>query len=361
MPGTSANDEAGCFLRSNTAEGCVTHLLSLRPADAGWRCVLLKSGHGGAAAALLEALCQLALQTDSPAESFWDAPGRERRCAVRLPARKLCVLDAEVPYALEAKLPGGGEEVLSLDDCRDNALLRAQCKELTRLHAAWLRELTRAARFIKAARAIKRDMAFVASESLDLAKVERFASRFALRHFLPPNGRIGHETRRFLTTITGQGLLLRRSSLEAAYADTVVLEDEYGATAPALWNLVRGYALGNGLNVISCPCSLFPAETPEHLLIPALKLCCVTSNRRHPIHFENARHMQASRFLQKEALRAHRGRLRFCQRTMRELLAEAYAAQAAAAQVKAGMDQIYAQALRPGAVERLAAKLYEWQ
>jgi len=347
-----------CFLRTNTAEGCVTHLPGLCPQEEGWRVILLKSGHGGAADALLSALSGLAEAEGRPAQSFWDAPGRERRCALRLPEQKLCILEAEAPYSIEAGLPGAGEELLSLDSCRDNAILRARREDLRTLASSWQRELLRVSRFLRAARAMKKDMAFVAGETLDIPKIERCASRFAARRFPPPSGHIGRESRRFLTAVTGQGLLLRRSGLEAAYTETVVLEDDAGVAAPLLWNLLRAYAMGNGLDVISCPCPLSPRGEPEHLLVPALGLCCVTANRRHPIDFEGAQHMQAARFFRKEALQEHRCRLRFCRRTMRELLGEAYQAQAAADRLRAQIDEIYAGALLPGAAEAAAAALW---
>ena len=66
---------------------------------------------------------------------------------------------------------------------------------------------------------------------------------------------------------------------------------------------------------------------------------------------------QAARFFQKEALAEHRCRLRFCRRTMRELLGEAYQAQAAAEQAKTALDAAYAEALLPGAVEKLAGEI----
>ena len=348
-----------CFLRSNTAQGCVSHLLALCPPEEDWRVILLKSGHGGAADALMAHLEGLAQADGQAAETFWDALGRERHCALRLPEARLCVLEAESPFSLEAKLPGAGEELFSLDSCRDNAPLRARREELRALHSAWQRELRRAARFLQAAGAMKKDMAFVASETLDIPKIERFASRFATRHFPPPNGHVGRESRRFLTAVTGQGLLLRRSGLEAVFTETVVLDDETGAAAPLLWDLLRAYAVGNGLDVTVCPCPLRPHGEPEHLLIPALGLCCVTANRRHPIGFEGARRMQAARFLRKEALQEHRCRLRFCQRTMRELLSEAYQAQAAADRLRAQLDAIYAQALLPGALRQAAAALWK--
>jgi len=351
-----------CFFRTNTSEGGISRLPELgRTEEIGGqgdalRVIYIKSGYGGAASRLMGEAAQLALDRGDAPHVHWDAPGKERRCAVVFPQHNLCLMDAEYPYCLETKLPGAGEELLSLDSCRDNGALREQREELQRLQNSWRQELLRAGRFLRAARAMKKDMRFSAAEAMDLPKLERYASRFAARRFSVPNGRVGKESRRFLTAVTGQGLLLRRSGLEQEYPNAVIMEDEYGA-APVLWNLLRGYALGNGIDVISCPCVLFPHGEPEHLLLPGLGLACFTANRRHPIEINGAARMQAGRFFDKEALKERQCRMRFCRRTMRELLAEAYQAQAAADEARAALDVIYESAEVPGKVEEAARGL----
>lgn len=351
-----ARAEHCCFLRTNTAQGSVTQLAELSARD-DLRTLYIKGGHGGAAAALLAALADYAAKTEATAESFWDAPGRERRCAVLLLEHNLAVIDAETPWPLEPKLPGAGEELLSLESCFDNNLLREQRDDLLQLNTQWLHQLARVAQFLRSARAIKRDMTHVAGETLDSNKIERFASRFAQKHFDSPSGKVGLEHRRFLTAVTGKGLLLRSSVLAECCGQAIILDDENGIAAPLLWQLVRSYALGNGVDCISCPCLLDPSDHPEHLIFPQLELACITSNLRHPIKLENAQHISATRFIEKSALQAHKNRLRFCRRAMRELLAEAYEAQAAADAFRAKIDAIYAAALIPGAVEELAKTL----
>ncbi len=346
------------FLRSNSAGGCVSFLRDL----SGGRVVLLRSGHGGAAAALLRQLAKRAETSGQKPQLVFEDGGRDRPCALCLPdggKGAVCFLEAETPYILEARLCGGGEEMFSLDACRDNALLRQRREELAQASANWQRELQHAARFLRAAAAMKRNMAVVAAETLDIVKIKQFASRLAARRLPPPNGHVGRENRRFLTGLTGQGLLMRASSLASQFPESVVLEDDTGVAAPLLWDLLRAYALGNGQDVISCPCLLAPEAPPEHLLFPELGLACYTANRRHPIAPEGAQRVLAGRFYARESLQAHRCRLRFCRRALGDLLKEAYQAQTAAEEAKAAMDDIYAAALLPGAIEHSAEQLLE--
>lgn len=352
------------FLRSNSAGGCVSYLREL----SGQRVVLLRSGYGGAAAALLRQLAKRAEAEGRCPRLLYDGGGRENPCALCIHNADgrseggtadcvTCYVEAEAPYILDARLPGSGEELFSLDACRDNALLRARHEELRQAADAWQRELQRAGRFLRAAAAMKRNMAFVAAETLDPLKIKQFAGKLAARRLPGPNGHVGRESRRFLTNLTGQGLLLRGSCLAGQFPEAVVLEDDMGVAAPLLWDLMRAYALGNGQDVVGCRCLLAPEAPPEHLLFPGIGLACFTANRRHPIAPEGAQRVLAGRFYSREALQAHRNRLRFCRRAMADLLKEAYEAQAAAEEAKAVLDAIYAGALLPGAIERCAKTL----
>ena len=80
------------------------------------------------------------------------------------------------------------------------------------------------------------------------------------------------------------------SNTIAKLADTiVVLDDEYGAASRTLLYALREEALQKGHNIVTCYCSMSPYEKIEHLFIPALRLCFVTSNSYHPIQFSGQR------------------------------------------------------------------------
>jgi hypothetical protein len=351
--------EQNLFLRSNTAEGCMTFAADLyAPRTAGFRAVLLKSVAGGTATAFMKTLVEKAAAAELTSTVFWEAPGKEKLAAVIFPQPKLVVLDADAPYALEPKLSGAIETVLSFDVCRDAKKLAAVTGTLEELSADATRERERITRFLRASRAMKRDVRFVSEESVDRTKIERYASRFAAKNFPKPVGRVGKESKRFLSSLSGQGLLLRRSGITQTCGKVIIFEDDFGVTAPILLDLIRGYALGNGLDVVSCPCLLDPKNGPEHLIVPAADVACITANKRHPIDVENAEHILAARFMEKDLLRTHRSRLNFCRRTMREMLAEAYAGKDALDKSNAAIDRIYRDCTNFKTVKSLAESVY---
>ncbi|MDR1734409.1 MAG: hypothetical protein LBR73_05980 [Oscillospiraceae bacterium] len=349
--------EQSLFIRQNTGEGHISYLPELYQGE-DRKAIFVKSGHGLAATVFLRTLSEKLKAGDEPVQIYYDAPGKERICGLWIPGKKTAVLQADPPYAAEAKLPVAAEHTFALDTCFDREQLQNRREELESLHTALTAGQNRVTRFLRAGRAMKRDVRFVAEDTLDRAKVERYASKFASKRLGGPSGKIGREYHAFLTAITGQGLLLRRSSITAACTDIVILDDEYGTTAPLLWNQIRAYALGNGLDVISCPCPLAPKEGPEHLIIPEASVACITANKRHPIEIEGAEKVLSSRFFDKDAMREHRCRINFCRRTMRELLSEAYTAQETADAARKAIDDIYQEALDETAAEALAENAF---
>ncbi|MDR1464316.1 MAG: hypothetical protein LBJ11_03325 [Oscillospiraceae bacterium] len=332
------------FIRTATAQGIASELPTLYHPQEGWRAWLCRGGLGGGTEAFLRRMADLAQTAGRRVECFPDARGGDSLCAVRLPDEKFCFLDADGPGAWDLRCPGACEETVALNVFWHKPILQERRGEILRLMADLHREQARCVRFLKAARAIKRDMAFVAAGCTDAGKVERYAARFAARHFPAPSGRVGLESRRFLTAVTGQGLLLRRAAVLDICPTVFLFEDDCGAAVPGILSILRAYALGNGLDVFQCPCLLDPDGPPEHLLLPQLGLALLSVNRRHPIDLEGAQRVLSSRFLEKEDLRAHRCRLSFCRRTLHELLEEAYEAAAAAERTRASLDEIYAAA-----------------
>lgn len=98
-----------------------------------------------------------------------------------------------------------------------------------------------------------------------------------------------------------------------------VIEDENAACSSALLSLLRGYALSGGHDIIASPCPLDPSGEPEHLLIPALSLGFVTSNRLHEAELDGAVKINCARFTDRAALRRRLPRLNFTKEGLRRV------------------------------------------
>ena len=88
-----------------------------------------------------------------------------------------------------------------------------------------------------------------------------------------------------------------------------------------------------------------PYEKIEHLFIPALRLCFVTSNSYHPIQFSGQRTIHCTRFCNKEGLKLRRKRLHFNKRAVDELFAQASSIQKEAKECHDALEQYYIDAV----------------
>lgn len=79
-----------------------------------------------------------------------------------------------------------------------------------------------------------------------------------------------------------------------------------GVSAPLLLGELRQLALAAGLDVISCPCPLFPFGRIEHLFLPELDLGFMMFNRFHSVTLTPERTIHARRFTDLEMIRSRK-------------------------------------------------------
>ena len=327
---------------------------ALPPLESG-TAVLLKGGPGCGKSTLLKRAAQALERRGETVHRIHCAADPDSLDGVLCPGRGLAILDATPPHALEARLPAAFEQVLSLDAALDSAALRPARAHLAQLCSQYDLLTERATRYIAAAGSLALDSLRTAACCTDTAKAARFAGAL-VRRYLPPQDAPGEEQRRLLSAVTPAGLTVYAETV-ARLADTVItLDDPWGAAGQALLAALRSEALARGHQVITCPDPLAP-DAIDHLLFPTLGLAFVTDSPRCPMAFTGQRTIHAARFTNPEGLRLRRARLRFNQKAGRELLAQAGALLAEADAVHRQMEAIYADALDPAALDRIAGRL----
>ena len=233
---------------------------------------------------------------------------------------------------------------MSLYRAVDRHKLQAHRSEIISLFRQNTALVERATRYITAAGSLLQDSMRVALSCTDTAKGRAFAGTLS-RRYISSSGEAPHEEIRLLSALTLQGMIFYSNTI-AKLADTiVVLDDEYGAASRTLLYALREEALQKGHNIVTCYCSMSPYEKIEHLFIPALRLCFVTSNSYHPIQFSGQRTIHCTRFCNKEGLKLRRKRLHFNKRAVDELFAQASSIQKEAKECHDALEQYYIDAV----------------
>ncbi len=233
---------------------------------------------------------------------------------------------------------------MSLYRAVDRHKLQAHRSEIISLFRQNTALVERATRYITAAGSLLQDSMRVALSCTDTAKARAFAGTLfpPLHFFLRRDSARRNQT---VSALTLQGIIFYSNTI-AKLADTiVVLDDEYGAASRTLLYALREEALQKGHNIVTCYCSMSPYEKIEHLFIPALRLCFVTSNSYHPIQFSGQRTIHCTRFCNKEGLKLRRKRLHFNKRAVDELFAQASSIQKEAKECHDALEQYYIDAV----------------
>ena len=337
--------ETDFYLGSNTPDGFYSLYDEVYDHQDGWRMFIIKGGPGTGKSRMMKQIAAKCDENNLPFEKIWCAADPQSLDSLIFEDVKVCVSDGNPPHTLEPRFPGAVETIVNLGEFWDAERLYAAREEIVRLTMENTSMHRRCVRFLEAAQSLKIDVCRIAFKYTDEDKVERYASRFAARKFGAPKGKIGAEKRRMLGAFTPDGIDFKKETVEALCDDITVIEDDFGFASHLLTGIVRGYALGNGLDVISCICPMNTCGTPEHLLIPEIGVALITSNSRHPLDFKGASKIRASRFTDNAVMREHKSRISFSRRTVGELIDEAVVSLANAVKIHNELERHYIDAM----------------
>ena len=297
------------FLGTNTATGYRSTAATLYEPTDGWRVYLLKSGPGTGKSSFLKQVYDRAVKEGETAEVFFCSGDPRSLDGVRLPERRVCVLDATDPHAIEPLYWGGCEQVIPLcvgvDERRlydERIPLREAIDASRAAHARCRRLLSGAAAFaVETARTVT-----VNKEKL-AAQVQRLTQQET------EHGN-GQEHTRMLTAFTPEGLSTWWETVQALCPRIFVIVDEEGAVAPLFFKELNRQTAGR--EKIVSPSPLFP-DAIDQLLFPAAGVAFVTANNYHSVEFPVYRRIHATRFYNGTTAQ---NASQFRRKTIRELL-----------------------------------------
>lgn len=183
------------------------------------------------------------------------------------------------------------------------------------------KKIERCRRFLTAAEGIKTDATRLDSKSLDAAKIFSYSARLWKKNGGKMQGRVGTETKRFVSCMTPDGTELNLKAFDGCER-LAVIADKTGAAANVIVDRIRRYALSSGYDVISCVCSL-DRRTTEHIIIPELGFGVFSSEHYHRIANKKVRKTFAQRF-HTGSSELVKNRLNFSIKAYRSLMNEAF-------------------------------------
>lgn len=347
------------FLGANSAQGFVSRFDQLGDPRDGWRLTILKGGPGTGKSTLMKNVASKLSDRCQVVEEIHCSSDVDSLDAVLFPEYRLSIADGTAPHTLDPKYPGACETIANLSDCWNESKLfdsrdaiMASVNRCSDLHRS-------SSGYLYAAGSLLTEVQLMARAATDEEKVRRLARSIAAREFPKSSGKEGRERIRFLSGITNKGLVVFEDTARALASRIHLLEDPWGVSAPLLLGELRQLALTAGLDVISCPCPLFPFGRIEHLFLPELDLGFMMFNRFHSVTLTPERTIHARRFTDLEIIQSRKRRIAFLQRAAWNMVEQSCTLLAQAKEEHDRLEKYYVNAMDWTAQQSLTEQVTE--
>lgn len=222
----------------------------------------------------------------------------------------------------EPKQVGTVDTYLNLGMFINREGLLEKRRAITELTAANKACFVVAARWIRSARSMS-DLAFEkVTDNGILSRISSRAKALCSREIPSVKRAQQAPVKRFLSSITPAGHIVRFDTVTESFSRVVALDDNFGLASYMLAPIVR-HAAANGYKTYACYSPLHPDTKIEHVLIPELGLAFVTNSRALPYPEAASRHIRLDALIPKETLKNHRVHLRFLAKTQSACITEA--------------------------------------
>lgn len=347
------------FLGANLKEGFVSYFDTLHNIEKGHFTYIIKGGPGTGKSGLMKKIAKHFEDKDLKVIYVPCSSDPHSLDGVIIPSLGVSVADGTAPHVLDPVYPGCRDEIVNVGGFWDGNMLVKNEEEIISASKENKALLKKAARFISAAAEMQKDTFHCAFETVDSAKLGRFATRFSARNLPTVSHQTGQEYRCLISGITPVGRVMFKDTVTELADDIIAIEDEFGTASRMILESVKASAMLAGYDVIACYCPLHPKTKVEHLIIPRLRLAITTSNAAHRAEFEEIKRIHASRFYNKKLLEQKRERIAFNRKATAELVSEASDILAEAKSAHDKLEKPYIEAMDFDAVNQAGDKLIE--
>lgn len=350
------------FLGSSGKNGFFSCFSQLTPKIDGQYTYIIKGGPGTGKSSLMKKIAEELEKKDINCERIYCSSDPNSLDGVIFPSLRVSICDGTAPHTLDPDYPGATGEIVNLGDCWDKAKLfenKEKIIELTDKNKACHQ---RSRRFIESAFSIFGDGEKICRDCLDEARLMRYASRVANRHFKKPSGKVGLEKIRMLDAITPKGYYFLADTVGELCDQTIVFEDDFGVASTKLISELRSYALAAGFSVISSP-SITNEKEIRHIIIKELSLGFFTADKLCELGLEPTKSVSLRRFYSLDGISGHKARLAFSRKAAKELLEEAVCALKIAKNIHDDLESYYIEAMDFEKIAAVGDSLIEriWQ
>lgn len=319
---------------------------------------LLKSGPGCGKSSMMKEIAASALEKGQLVELIHCSSDPDSLDGAILWDKKIALLDATPPHAVEPSAPGVAQEVVNLYQTIDKGKARSNKDNILKQNKSYKSFHKQAASSLANASNLVKNNFYIASSFYDNNKISKFGTDLAKKLItVKDDSSTGHKHLRFLSAVTPRGIITYDNSIQALADQIYVIEDEYGVCSNSVLEIICNYALNAGNDVFCCGSPLMPGEKIENIIIPEQSLAFVTSNSWHEMNFPKQNVIHFQDFINKKIYNQLQGQLDFNQGIAQKMVDQAIKFQQQAMSGHDKLEEYYNPAVNFDEVNKIREKL----
>lgn len=346
------------FLGANTPQGFHSLYGHLLPSEQAKAIYILKGGAGCGKSTLMRQICAEAQARGYETQQILCAGDPDSLDGLYIPDLEIAIADGTAPHIMEPNYAGLKEKYVNLGDCYNSEGLQSVSQELIACTKEYKEACTHTAPCLSAAGELGETISSILSTPKLSERLHKRASGILNREIKNKHVKdSGKVTQRFLSANTCHGRIALFHTATNACEKVYHLWDSYGIAHGLLLPLLTG-ATNRGYHVIACPNPMNP-KALEHLIIPELSLCFLSSSPSLLLEGEHYRKIRLETMLDGGLLKQNRSRLRIYRKMYHSLLEEVVKVLAENKKIHDKLEAIYQPFVDFEKVSLISARLGE--
>lgn len=313
---------------------------------------IIKGGPGTGKSSLMKKLAEAF--PDEEKEIYHCSSDAASLDAVVFSRLKVIFMDGTAPHTFDPVYPGATAKIINLGEYWDSGKLFSAKDKIIAVTDENAQYHSRCRRFVTAVSSLNSDSFSIAMSSLNLEKLDGFASRLSKKLFPKKDPAAkGHISYKQISALTQDGY----STLIPDGYDIYLLKDPYCAGSDYFLRNISDKLTDKGYDIIVSEFYMLQNSSFEHILIPKLNLAFITASDFNGLSDICGTPVNFGRFYVKSSIVSRKQRLSFNKRASAELKNEACSALKKAKEIHDEIESYYIDAVDFDEINRLSYKL----
>lgn len=323
------------FAAANTENGFFSLFDEIFSPEKLRRIYILKGGPGTGKSTLMRGIGFTAQANGYETEYYYCSSDTGSLDGVLIPSLGVAVIDGTSPHMTDPRFPGAVERIVNLGDAFDFAGLEGKRDAIISLISEKQVLYRTAYRYLSAAGRMEREISELSSPAFLVSKADAAIGRLISSM---KKAKKGDVTYRYMSAIGTSGLTVFHTLFQKA-DKTYAVTDKYGLGYLFMGRLCTALERA-GFSMTVCPSPLIRSR-PEGIFVEDENIFFAVCDEQTAQTCDKT--INITRFISKEYLTAHRGRLRFSAKCAASLLDGAMESLAQAGRLHAETEKIYGQ------------------